>query len=44
MIEVMVVDDHPTIRLGLQMLLDCTPDINFAGEAELSLAFAILTC
>jgi two-component system, NarL family, response regulator DegU len=34
MIEVIIVDDHHTTRLGLHMLLDYTPDINFAGEAE----------
>ena len=34
MIEVIVVDDHPTIRMGLFLLLENTHDINFLGEAE----------
>jgi len=33
-IEVIVVDDHPTTRMGLYLLLDDIPDINFMGEAE----------
>jgi DNA-binding NarL/FixJ family response regulator len=34
-IEVIVVDDHPTTRMGLYLLMENTPDINFLGEAEL---------
>jgi DNA-binding NarL/FixJ family response regulator len=34
MLEVFVVDDHPLIRMCLQMLLDSTPGTQFAGEAE----------
>jgi NarL family two-component system response regulator LiaR len=35
MIDVMVVDDHPVTRMGLKVLLEHTPDINFIAETEL---------
>jgi two-component system, NarL family, response regulator DegU len=35
MIEVIVVDDHPTTRMGLNLLLENTPDVDLIGEAEL---------
>jgi len=34
MINVLVVDDHALIRKGLKMLLEDTPDIRVAGEAD----------
>jgi len=33
-VHVFVVDDHETVRLGLQMLFEEEPDIAFAGSAE----------
>ena len=33
-IEVIVVDDPPTTRMGLHLLLDLTPDVHVVGEAE----------
>jgi DNA-binding NarL/FixJ family response regulator len=33
MIEVIAVDDHPTTRMGLHILLEITPDIYLVGEA-----------
>jgi DNA-binding NarL/FixJ family response regulator len=33
MIEVIVVDDHPTMRMGLSILLEITPGIYLVGEA-----------
>lgn len=33
-IRVVLVEDHPIIRLGLQMLLDKEQDIKIVGEAE----------
>jgi two-component system, NarL family, response regulator DegU len=34
MIEVIVVDDHPTTRMGLHILLEITPGIYLVGEAD----------
>ncbi len=34
MIDILVVDDHALIRKGLKMLLEETPDLKVAGEAE----------
>ncbi|MBC7227313.1 MAG: response regulator transcription factor [Thermoflexales bacterium] len=33
-IRVLLADDHPTLRLGLRVLLDRQPDIEVVGEAE----------
>jgi len=33
-IRVLLADDHPTLRLGLRVLLDRTPDIEVVAEAE----------
>lgn len=33
-IRVLVVDDHPVVRHGLQMYLDVDPDLEMVGEAE----------
>jgi DNA-binding NarL/FixJ family response regulator/signal transduction histidine kinase len=33
-IRVLVVDDHPTTRLGLKSMLEGLPDVQIAGEAE----------
>ena len=33
-IEVIVVDDHPTTRMGIHELLDNTQDISVIGDAE----------
>ena len=33
-IKILIVDDHPTVRLGLQSLLSSHPDIQVVGEAE----------
>jgi two-component system response regulator NreC len=32
-IEILVVEDHPVVRLGLQMLLEPEPDIEIIAEA-----------
>jgi DNA-binding NarL/FixJ family response regulator/signal transduction histidine kinase len=37
-IRVLVVDDHPTTRLGLKGMLEGHPDVQIAGEAEDGLA------
>jgi two-component system, NarL family, response regulator DegU len=34
MIGIIVVDDHPIIRMGINLLLENTLDINLVGEAE----------
>ena len=34
MIKILVVDDHPLIRLGIRRLLDDVPDIEVSAEAE----------
>ena len=33
-IRVLLADDHPTLRLGLRVLLDRAPDVEVVGEAE----------
>src|SRR2546426_12651575 len=33
-IRVLVVDDHPVVRHGLQMYLDLDPELEMVGEAE----------
>jgi len=33
-IRVLLADDHPTLRLGLRVLLDQAPDVEVVGEAE----------
>ncbi len=33
-IRVVLADDHPTLRLGLRVLLDQAPDVTVVGEAE----------
>ncbi|MBC8264021.1 MAG: response regulator transcription factor [Anaerolineales bacterium] len=33
-IGVLLADDHPTLRLGLRVLLDQAPDVEVIGEAE----------
>mgnify|MGYP003704051663 CR=1 FL=1 len=33
-IRVLLVDDHPVVRLGFRLLFDTTPDIRIAGEAD----------
>src|SRR2546423_15481607 len=33
-IRVLVVDDHPVVRHGLQMYLDIDPELKMVGEAE----------
>ncbi len=33
-IKVLIVDDHPTVRRGLQSLLSSYPDLQVVGEAE----------
>ena len=33
-IRVLLVDDHPVVRLGFRLLFDSTPDIRIAGEAD----------
>jgi len=33
-IGVLLADDHPTLRLGLRVLLDQAPDVEVVGEAE----------
>jgi DNA-binding NarL/FixJ family response regulator len=33
-IRVLIVDDHPAVRLGLQALIDDQPDMNFVAEAR----------
>ena len=33
-IRVLVVDDHPVVRMGLTMALDAQPDIDVVGEAK----------
>ena len=33
-IRVLLADDHPTLRLGLRVLLDRAPDIEVVAEAE----------
>jgi DNA-binding NarL/FixJ family response regulator len=32
--RVLLADDHPTLRLGLRVLLDQAPDVEVVGEAE----------
>jgi DNA-binding NarL/FixJ family response regulator len=34
MIRVVLVDDHPALRLGLKVLLERAPDVELVGEAE----------
>lgn len=34
MIRVLLADDHPTMRLGLRVLLERAPDITIVGEAS----------
>ncbi|PJD92754.1 MAG: two-component system response regulator UvrY [Legionella sp.] len=34
MIDVLIVDDHALVRMGIRRLLDDLPDINVLGEAE----------
>ena len=34
MIRVVIVDDHPALRAGLQTVLDSEPGIVFAGESS----------
>jgi len=34
MIRVLLADDHPTMRIGLRVLLDRAPNIEVVGEAE----------
>lgn len=34
MIRVVLVDDHPALRLGLKVLLEHAPDVELVGEAE----------
>src|SRR5205823_1666779 len=33
-IKVVIVDDHPIVRQGLQQLIDGEPDLEVCGEAE----------
>ena len=33
-IRVLLADDHPTLRMGLRVLLDQAPDVEVVGEAE----------
>lgn len=33
-IKLLVVEDHPVVRMGLQMLLDAQPDIDIIAEAN----------
>ncbi|MDH7475685.1 MAG: response regulator transcription factor, partial [Anaerolineae bacterium] len=33
-IRVLLADDHPTLRVGLRVLLDQAPDVEVVGEAE----------
>jgi NarL family two-component system response regulator LiaR len=33
-IEVIIVDDHPTIRMGISLLMEITPDVNLIGETD----------
>ena len=33
-IRVMIVDDHPLIRVGLRQIIDVTPDIEIVAEAD----------
>ena len=33
-IRVLLADDHPTLRVGLRILLDQAPDVEVVGEAE----------
>jgi len=34
MIKVVIVDDHPVVRLGLRQIIESQPDMMVAGEAE----------
>jgi two-component system invasion response regulator UvrY len=34
MIKVIIVDDHPVVRLGLRQIIESQPDMAVAGEAE----------
>ncbi|MGH8321349.1 MAG: response regulator, partial [Gammaproteobacteria bacterium] len=43
MIRVLLVDDHKLVRTGIRLILEDTPDLNVAGEAESGEA-AILLC
>jgi len=34
LIRIVVVDDHPVVRLGIQTVLSMTPDLSICGEAD----------
>ncbi len=34
MIKVIIVDDHPVVRRGLNQIIEDEPDMEVAGEAE----------
>ena len=31
--RILIVDDHPLVRSGLRLLIDCEPDLTVCGEA-----------
>ena len=31
--RILIVDDHPLVRSGLRLLIDCEPDLSVCGEA-----------
>src|SRR5580704_8636352 len=31
--RILIVDDHPLLRSGLRLLIDCEPDLTVCGEA-----------
>src|SRR5271156_1077055 len=31
--RILIVDDHPLVRSGLKLLIDCEPDLSVCGEA-----------
>lgn len=43
MVDVLIVDDHPLLRAGLQCLLDATPDLHVVGATGSGLEAVVLT-